>query len=365
MIEITVHPNVYASGQSTGLIQLLERSWVRDISPGDGTIYIFSGFANYNGGVRFYEVLRNHVELGGKVEAFFAGSSSSRLTSKQVVRELMGLGANVRLINRKRLVHMKSYGLSDSRGDQLIVTSGNFTGPGMSQNVEMSVYLDRDKTKEAGFSWADLRDSFVTQKWDHYSVEDDEESSSWRLLYDEQSRDIKIEDGQEITMLLTLSHADTARINAEYGTNAGKGTQYFWLSKDCFDFFPPLILRNERGSKPTFSCLISINYVDIGVIDESCRVTFEAGNNLDFRLGTSALRYKKVCAQGDLAAITRRGESEYEIRLIRQDSDLFSELSQFATNFVGSQGKRYGYLANRQMDRFLSDGGKVLPSSGG
>jgi hypothetical protein len=350
MIEIAVHPNVYSTGKNSGLIQLLEQSWVRECSPGDGTIYIFSGFGNFNGGVRFYEVFKNHVAMGGQVQAFFAGSSSARLTSKQVVRELIEVGAEVRLTNRKRLVHMKSYGVSDSRGDQLVVTSGNFTGPGMSQNVEMSVYLDRVHTKQAGFNWENLVKGFLDQKWDHYLVKSDEEDPSWRLLYDEQSREVKIEDTQEITMLLTLSHADTARINADSGTDAGKGTQYFWLSKDCFDFFPPLTIKNERGSKPTFSCIISINYVDIGVVDSECRVTFEAGNNLDFRLGTSALRYQKVCEEGDLAAITRRKETEYEIRLFRQGSPSFSKLEPYATNFIGHKGKRYGYLTNRQLD---------------
>ena len=55
-------------------------------------------------------------------------------------------------------------------------------------------------------------------------------------------------------MLLTLSHADTARIQASPGSAAGKGTQYFWLSKDCYDFFPPLTILNHRGTKSTYSC---------------------------------------------------------------------------------------------------------------
>jgi hypothetical protein len=34
---------------------------------------------------------------------------------------------------------------------------------------------------------------------------------------------------------------------ANSGTDAAKGIQYFWLSKDCYDFFPPLTMINERG----------------------------------------------------------------------------------------------------------------------
>ena len=45
---------------------MLEFAWVRERLPGDGTFYIISGFANYNGGVRFYEVIKHHVEKGGK-----------------------------------------------------------------------------------------------------------------------------------------------------------------------------------------------------------------------------------------------------------------------------------------------------------
>lgn len=56
-----------------------------------------------------------------------------------------------------------------------------------------------------------------------------------------------MDESQEMTMVLKLSHADTARINASPRSNAGKGTQYYWLSKDCYDIFPPLTVRNARG----------------------------------------------------------------------------------------------------------------------
>lgn len=49
MNELTVHPNVYATGASKGLVSLLERVWLREHRTGEGTLYIVSGFANYSG----------------------------------------------------------------------------------------------------------------------------------------------------------------------------------------------------------------------------------------------------------------------------------------------------------------------------
>lgn len=85
MNELTVHPSVYATGRSKGLISLLERVWLREHEMGDGTLYIVSGFANYNGGVRFFPVFRRHIEQGGRVVAVFGGSARQKLTSQQVV----------------------------------------------------------------------------------------------------------------------------------------------------------------------------------------------------------------------------------------------------------------------------------------
>ena len=50
MNELAVHPNVYATGRSKGLLTMLETLWLREQSAGDGTMYIVPGFANYNGG---------------------------------------------------------------------------------------------------------------------------------------------------------------------------------------------------------------------------------------------------------------------------------------------------------------------------
>jgi len=351
MNEIALHPNVYATGHSKGLVHLLERVWVREHTPGAGTLYVVSGFANYNGGVRFYETFKKHTAQGGKIKAIFAGSTRSRLSSKQVVSEMLACSAEVHIVNRKRLLHAKCYGASTDDGNQLVVTSGNFTGPGMSQNVEMSVLLEPRSTAEAGFSWDGLVDGILAQKWDFYQPSlTNLNTPAWQLLYDEQAADVILDESDESTMILRLSHADTARINATPGTDAGKGTQYFWLSKDCYDFFPPLTIRNAIGQKATFSCLINMNYVDMDVVDDRCRVTFEAENNLDFRLGTGKLRYTQCASEGDYAAISRTGERDYEMRIFRRLSSLGQKVAPFALNFIGHQGKKYGFLSNADFE---------------
>lgn len=215
MNELTVHPDVYATGRSTGLLAMLETLWLREQPAGDGTMYIVSGFANYNGGVRFYPVFRNHVH----------------------------------------------------------------------------------------------------------------------------------NETNEVTMVLRLGHADTVRINASPGTDEAKGTQYFWLSKDCYDFFPPLTILNRRGRKRTYSSNIVVHFKDVQQTS-TVRVTFEAENNLDFRLGTGPLRGTGLAAPGDWAALSRTGESRYELRLYRHATPVAAALGEHALHAIGHQGKRYGFLAN-------------------
>lgn len=347
MNELTLHPNVYATGHSKGLVNIFERVWVSEHILGDGTMFIVSGFGNYNGGVRFFQTFKEHRVRGGEIVAVFAGSTSSRLTSKQVVKEMLECGADVHIVNRKRLLHAKCYGAKSSSGESLVVTSGNFTGPGMSQNVEMSVLLDPTSTAAMNFSWQGMIASMFAQSWAFYRPDlADLTAPAWQLLYDEQAADIVLEDTEEVTMILRLSHSDTARINAAPGTAAGKGTQYFWLSKDCYDFFPPLTIRNARGQKATYSCLVRMNYVDLGQVDDYCRVTFEAENNLDFRLGTGPLRHSRLAREGDLAAISRVGESSYELRLFRHGTPEYAALVPYAVHMIGHQGKLYGYMPN-------------------
>ena len=249
MNELTVHPNVYATGRSKGLIPILERVWLQEHQMGDGTLYVISGYANYNGGVRFFPVFRQHVDHGGKVVAIFGGNTQQKLTSRQVVQGMLECGADVHVINRKRLMHAKSYGSKTRDGEMLIVTSGNFTGPGMSQNVEMSLLLDRPTTRELGFSWDDMIARMLAQQWEFYQPKlDDMTAPVWQLLYDEQASTLLLDETDEVTLVLRLGHADTVRINAVPGTKESKGTPYFWLSKDCYDFFRRSQFRIEEAA---------------------------------------------------------------------------------------------------------------------
>ncbi|TMX34453.1 hypothetical protein DA098_23135 [Vibrio parahaemolyticus] len=143
---------------------------------------------------------------------------------------------------------------------------------------------------------------------------------------------------------------DTNRIQARRGERAGLGSQYFWLSKDCFDFFPPLTIRNARGWKGTLSTLITLDYIDLGIRREE-RVTFEAENNLDFRLGTGALRYSGIAAPGDLACLSRISDDHYELRIINQYHHAFNMLDSHAITHIGNRGKRYGFI---ETSRFMS-----------
>lgn len=169
------------------------------------------------------------------------------------------------------------------------------------------------------------------------------------LLYDETPGEITIDQSEESTMILKLGHADTVRINAMPGTTESRGSQYFWLSKDCFDFFPALTIRNTRGYKGTLSIIVSLKYADINQTHQE-RVTFEAENNLDFRLGTGLLRNTHLASEGDLACISRVAEAKYELHIIRRQSANYDKLVPFAISFIGHQGKQYGYIENQQFE---------------
>jgi hypothetical protein len=63
----------------------------------------------------------------------------------------------------------------------------------------------------------------LDQKWDYYRPDlKDEKAPVWQLLYDEEAAEIKLDETDEVTMILRLSHSDTARIMADPGTKAGR-----------------------------------------------------------------------------------------------------------------------------------------------
>lgn len=355
-MEFLLQPNVYSTGSTKTLLNLLDKMWIKDHSSGDGTLYIISGFANYNGGVRFYPYFTDHIHNGGNIKVIIGGSTAQRLSSIQIVEALLQCGAEVYVVNRKRLVHAKCYGYSTSTDEELVVTSGNFTGPGMSQNAEAAIRIDTPSVRSMGFQWNDLLTNMFTQGWDIYQMNltdiTAKSDPGWRLLYDEVNSTVALDETQQVSIVLTLSGADTARIQADPGTNASKGTQYFWLSKGTFDFFPALTEKNKRGSKNTYSTLINMTYIDIGITTQS-RVTFEADNNLDFRLGTGALRNTKVADKDDLAVITRKSEYDYELRIIKQSDTNYSPLLRYAVNYIGNYGKRFGYISNSDLNTIL------------
>lgn len=353
MSEFILQPDVFSTKRTKNLMGLLERMWIKE-EYNNPDFYLFSGFGNYNGGVRFYSTFKKHIDEGGSVSAIFGGSTSQRLTSKQLVQRMLDVGCKVSLVNRKKIFHTKLYGSQRNDENSLIVTSGNFTGPGLSQNVESAIYLKNDITTQIGFKWSDLIENIFEQSWDIYTPTlEDIESPAWKLLYDERQERVSIDETQLMTMVLVLGHADTARILAEPGTEAGKGSQYFWLSKDCYDFFPPLTILNERGYKTTNSCLINLHYSDIGYTDINSRVTFEAGNNVDFRLGTGKLRYTKLANPGDIAVLSRISEYNYIIKIIKTNTEDFNILIPYATTFIGHQGKKIGYLTNERFTKSL------------
>ena len=222
----------------------------------------------------------------------------------------------------------------------------------MSQNAEAALHIESPLVKSMGFSWKDLFDKVKSQKWDIYELQKSDITSKsnpgWKLLYKEVGQNNTLDDSQAVTMIVLLSHSDTARIQADPGTNASKGTQYFWLSKSTFDFFPALTEKNKRGQKNTYSCLINMYYIDLGTVQQT-RVTFEADNNLDFRLGTGALRNTKIADAEDLALITRIKEYDYELRIIKKEASSYSHLLSYAVSYIGSYGKRFGYISNNDL----------------
>lgn len=247
MNYFTLHPDVYSSDKDyKSLPDLLNELWRSTNS--DNEFVIVSGFANYNGGVRFYDLFEDHIKHGGTVTAILSGSSSQRLTTVQVVKELVNRGVHVKLVNRKRLLHAKLYGnFGDSSPDGLVISSGNFTGPGMAMNVEAAFFADEQTLHNMSFSWSTLLSSIDRQDWQTFDIDSFDSGGPYNdLLYDEEKHESKYD--RKLTydeyLVTTLSHNDVSRIQKRK-----VGTQYIWLSKDTMGYFPPLLIRNKRGKK--------------------------------------------------------------------------------------------------------------------
>lgn len=362
----TLQPGIYSTSTShTNLFDILDELWLHPDakSYAGGTYYLLAGFGTHNGGVPFFEKFRHHVNAGGRVRAVLAGSRTMRLASQQLAAALLDCGAEVAVVNRRQLMHAKLYGTATAAGEQhLVVTSGNFTTPGTKLNIEASLSMGPTLTTAIGFSWQELYSGLQNADIEFYDLGPDQTDPVWSLLYDETTQrpgrnaaEADDEEDQDLgSIVMTLGTADTRRIQAEPGSSLAKGSQYFWLSKDSYDFFPPLTIPNERGTKATYSAKINVDFVDLSRTEE-VTVTFEAENNLDFRLGTGPLRRSKLAQRGDLMVLTRRGQADYELRLVPAGTVRFHALRRYALTPVGTQGKMAGFVPNSVVDEIFSN----------
>ena len=362
MNEFILQPGIYSTSETKTLFEVLDTVWrpIPDPTQDSTTYFVVTAFGTNNGGLRFFERFRHHVDAGGSVKAILGGSKSMRMCSRQLAQGLLSTGADVRVVNRNKIMHSKLYGSANVSGSQhLITSSGNFTPQGLALNIESTLSLGPDMTSMLGFSWDTLWDTFTTSDINIYKLNpNDTDDPAWDLLYDEMAATPTTTGPDAETLQLEsliispLGHADTVRLHAEPGSSASLGSQYFWLSKDAYDFFPPLTIRNTRGVKATYSALINVNFVDLDLASE-VRVTFEAENNLDFRLGTGPLRGAGIAHEGDMMVLTRRDTDSYEMAIVPHGTDENIALSRYALDYIGNQGKRYGYAPNTDVDRLL------------
>lgn len=347
--RFTLQPSIYNApdGSGSDLATLLESLWSR--TPPTSTIYVAAGFVDQNGVLPFVKTFKKHVELGGRVRCFFGGSAGQNMAGRQAVQELLSSGAEVSLLNRKKIFHVKMYGTLSDTQQELILSSGNLTGNGIALNVESSVVIGPMYLSAAGFSWQTweqrVRSSF---EWHPLSLRDPD-NPGWRLTYDETHGRIggQDEDGSDDiseALVFTLSPIDVARVL----TRNYPGTQYFWLSRYTAGYFPPLLPRSRPSAKKTFSTDVTVDFIDVRK-KEQVSVTFEAYNNLDFRLGTGPLKGTGVANAGDVAVLDRVGEREYRLRVMNQHSVKARRLLPYLINFVGHKGKRYGFVPRKMV----------------
>lgn len=351
-IEFLLQPEVYATNTSYGeLGEVLDELW--KLAPQDSTLYAASGFVEQGGVLPFVRTLRGHIEHGGKVKCFFGGSPSQSMASRQAVVELLGLGADVRLLNRKKIFHSKMYGVGGDVKASLVVSSGNFTGPGIALNVESSIVLRGTAFAQSGFSWDEWERALSKFAWHipRLSTVNDSTDPAWKLTFDEtHGRADAGEDapGPEEVLAVTLSPIDVARVQS----STYKGTAYLWLSRYMTGYFPTMSVRTKPSAKTTFSADLELEFVDLGTT-KTVRVTFEAYNNLDFRLGVGPLRGTGLAKAGDIALLRRVDDTHYRLKLLHQKSRLARRLDPYLIHHIGHKGKRYGMIPHRMVRKVV------------
>lgn len=61
--------------------------------------------------------------------------------------------------------------------------------------------------------------------------------------------------------------------------------------------------------------------------------------------------YTNLLTNGTL--ITRLSEYDYEMRIVSTEDKKYTQLSAYATSYIGNYGKRFGYIANSELFNIL------------
>lgn len=355
MSFVTQPNSVYSTGTYGNLRDALRSVWSKELKTKNDW-FVVSGFCYLNGVLQIRDLISEHVsKYGGTCTVILGGTRGMKMSSKEAVLDLLDAGAEVFVINRKQIMHSKLYGSRNVDGAQsLIVTSGNLTANGLIGNVESSLVLDADLVDEIGFDWGNLVNSILEQNWQKHKMSFDMNNPGWDCLFNEiKDGTDEVDPYKDKSLVITLSHNDIIRIKKP---EEKVGTQYFFLSKDDMDFFPPLTVKNSKGWKATYKTFIAVKYPQLKQIHEKASVTFEAGNNLDFRLNTGVLKWKakpwygKIDVDvGDLAIITRNSDDTYSIVIVPKKAKGFHKsASMYATNYISKQSeKRVGLIPKK------------------
>lgn len=346
-LQFVFQPGVYSTpGEVGDLGEILDSMW--GAAPAGSTVYAASAFVDQNGVLPFVKRLKAHSSKGGFVRCFFGASPGQAMASRQAVTELLNSDARVFLLNRKKIFHSKLYGVAGEE-DELVVSSGNFTGNGLALNIESSVRISGKTLATAKFTWKQW-ERRLTNSFEWYEATlariANPQDPAFKLTFDEthaRPATVAEENGEgDEVLVYTLNPTDVNRIQDPDYT----GTAYFWLSRYSSGYFPPLQMRSRPGAIKTFSADINVDFLDIGK-KKQVRVTFEAYNNLDFRLGVGPLRATGVAAKGDMAVLDRVGHRDYRLRIIDGTSKEAKRIRPYLIHKAGHRGKRYGMVPRK------------------